>query len=203
MIRAFLRSDNTSYPWFAPAGTRRGLIDNLSAIGYTDPDSGSFVQIGVTEGLRDIMYTNKINPLTFLPGTGILAYGNKTIAGANSALDRINVARLVNYIRTQLNTLARPFVFEPNDPVTQNQVKAVVSSLLNDLVSKRGIYDYLVVCDSTNNTPERVAANELYVDVAIEPTKDVEFIYIPIRLTNPGTLQSNNISPAQTTGTGA
>ena len=202
-LRAILKSDNISYPWLAPAGTRRGLIDNISAIGYIDPVTGSFISIGVTQGLRDIMYTNRINPMTNLPGAGLVVYGQKTLASTPSSMDRINISRLVNYLRTQLNTLARPFIFEPNDPITRNAVKAVVSSLMNDLVAKRGITDYLVVCDGTNNTADRITRNELYVDVAIQPTKDVEFIYIPIRLKNPGEIQGGNIASATAVGTGA
>lgn len=203
MIRAFIRSDNASYPWFAPAGTRRGQLDNVNAVGYIDPASGSFVSIGVTQGLRDTMYANQINPLTYLQGAGLVAYGNKTTAATPSALDRINVSRLINYIRSQLDYLGRPYIFEPNDPITRNQIKTVTESLLNDIVSKRGITDYLVVCDSSNNTPDRIARNELYVDVAIQPTKDVEFIYIPIRLKNPGELESGNVASTLTAGTGA
>lgn len=203
VIRAIIKSDNVSYPWLAPAGTRRGLIDNLNAIGYIDGASGQFISIGVTQGLRDVMYVNKINPLTVLPGTGLVIYGQKTLSAEPSALDRINVARLVNYLRTQLNVLGRPFVFEPNDPITRNAMTAVVNSLMNDLVAKRGITDYLVVCDSTNNTPERIARNELWVDVAVQPTKDVEFIYIPVRLKNPGEIQAGNLASAATVGTGA
>jgi len=202
-LRSIIKSDNIGYPWLAPAGTRRGLIDNLSAIGYVDPDSGSFISIGVTQGLRDTLYTNKINPLTQLPGTGLVIYGQKTLASYPSSLDRINVARLVNYIRTQLNILARPFIFEPNDPITRKNISTVVSSLFNDLIAKRGITDYLVVCDTTNNTPERIARNELWVEAAIQPTKDVEFIYIPIRLKNPGEIQAGNLASATTVGTGA
>ena len=203
VLRAIIKSDNISFPWLAPAGTRRGLVDNLNAIGYVDADSGQFISIGVSQGLRDVMYTNKINPLTNLPGTGLVIYGQKTLSSEPSSLDRINVARLINYLRLQLNTLARPFIFEPNDPITRNAISAVVSSLLNDLVAKRGITDYLVVCDGTNNTAERIARNELYVDVAIQPTKDVEFIYIPIRLKNPGEIQADNIATASAVGTGA
>ena len=203
VLRAMLKSDNISYPWFAPAGTRRGLIDNLNAIGYIQPSSGQFISIGVTQGLRDTLYENKINPLTFLPSNGLLIYGQKTLSAVPSALDRVNVARLVNYVRKLLNTLSQPFVFEPNDPITRNAMLAVVNSLLNDLVAKRGITDYLAVCDTTNNTPERIARNELWVDVAIQPTKAVEFIYIPIRLKNPGEIQAGNLASAATLGTGA
>lgn len=203
VLRAIVKSDNIAYPWLAPAGTRRGIIDNLNAIGYINDASGAFISIGVTQGLRDVMYTNKINPLTYLPGSGLVVYGQKTLASTPSSLDRINVARLVNYLRTQLNTLSRPFIFEPNDPITRNAITAVVSSLLNDLVAKRGITDYVVTCDTTNNTAERIARNELYVDVAVQPTKDVEFIYIPIRLKNPGEIEAGNLASATTVGTGA
>jgi hypothetical protein len=202
VLRVFLKSDNLSYPWLAPAGTRRGLIDNLNAIGYLN-DSGQFISIGVTQGLRDVLYSNKINPLTFLPSNGLLVYGQKTLSSTPSALDRINVSRLVNYLRLQLNNLAQPFIFEPNDPITRNSILTVVNSLLNDLVVKRGITDYLAVCDTSNNTPERIARNELYLDVAIQPTKDVEFIYIPIRLKNPGEIQAGNLASASAVGTGA
>jgi len=189
MLRVFLHSDNMSYQWFAPAGTRRGLVDNATAIGYVDSKTGLFVRTGVSQQLRDALYELRINPITLLPGSGIVAYGQKTLnPTAGSALDRINVARLVNYLRTVLRGVANQFLFEPNDKLTRDQVKQTVESVFNDLVAKRGVYDYLVVCDTTNNTPDRIARNELYVDVAVEPMKDVEFIYIPIRLKNPGSI---------------
>jgi len=202
-LRSILNSDNASYPWIAPAGTRRGVIDNLNAIGYVNASTGAFVSVGINQGLRDILYTNAINPITSLPGVGLVVYGQKTLATLPSALDRINVSRLINYIRKQLNVLSKPFLFEPNDSITRNSMTAVVNSLLNDLVAKRGVADYLVVCDTSNNTPDRINRNELWVDVAIQPTKDVEFIYIPIRLVAAGQLNSNNVAPAQPVGTGA
>ena len=187
MLRTILRSDNVSYPWFAPAGVRRGLIDNVSSIGYVDTtDSNAFRSIGVTAGLRDVLYTQRVNPITVLPGVGLVNYGQKTRAASTSAMDRINVARLVCYLRKVLDEVARPFIFEPNDTITRNQVKQAFESVLNDVVAKRGIYDYLVVCDTTNNTPDRIDRNELYVDIAIEPVKAIEFIYIPVRLKNTG-----------------
>ena len=192
MLRTFLRSDNLSYQWFAPAGTRRGVIDNAVAIGYVNTNSGLFVRTGVSQQLRDALYELRLNPVSLINGAGIVAYGQKTrspsVGGGGSAMDRINVARLVNYLRTVLRGVANQFLFEPNDKITRDQVKQLVESVLNDLIAKRGVYDYLVVCDSTNNTPDRIARNELYVDVAIEPMKDVEFIYIPIRLKNPGSI---------------
>ena len=185
-LRTFLHNDNLAYQWFAPAGTRRGLVDNAVSVGYIDSTSGEYNPIGVNQGLRDSLYENKINPITNLPGVGLVVWGQKTRNPTASAMDRINVARLVNYIRTILANVGNGFLFEPNDKITRDQLKTIISGAINDLVSKRGIYDYLVVCDDSNNTPDRIARNELYVDVAIEPTKDVEFIYIPIRLYNPG-----------------
>jgi hypothetical protein len=188
MLRTFIRSDAASYPWIAAAGVRRGLIDNATNIGYIDAVTGEFQTTKVRVGLRDVMYVNQVNPLTFFTGTGLLNYGNKTSFASQSALDRINVARLINYVRYQLNIIVRPFVFEPNDVFTRNQVAAIVSGLMSDLMSKRGIYDFSVVCDGSNNTPDRIDRNELWVDVAIEPVKAAEFIYIPVRVVNTGEL---------------
>ena len=189
MLRTMIRSDNVSFPWFAPAGVRRGIIDNASSIGYIDVNDGNlFKSIGVTAGLRDTLYGDlvKINPLTVLPGVGLVAYGQKTRASQTSAMDRINVARLICYLRLVLDKVARPFLFEPNDTITRNQVKSAFEAVLNDLVAKRGLYDYLVVCDTSNNTPDRIDRNELYVDIAIKPVKAIEFIYIPVRIVNTG-----------------
>jgi hypothetical protein len=187
MLRTFIRSDGQSYPWFAPAGVRRGVIDNVSSIGYIDTADGNlFKSIGVTLGLRDVLYENRVNPLTVLPGVGLVAYGQKTRLAYTSALDRVNVVRLICYLRLVLDKVARPFIFEPNDTITRNQVKAGFEAVLNDVVAKRGLYDYLVVCDTTNNTPDRIDRNELYVDIAIKPVKAIEFIYIPVRVRNTG-----------------
>lgn len=194
MLRTFLYSDQVSYPWFAPAGVRRGAIDNVSAIGYVDPVSNVFVKTGLNNGLRDVLYENRINPIASLPGTGIVAYGQKTRYTSGSALDRINVARLTNYLRSVFTGAIQQFLFEPNDKITRDQVKQAVESLLNDLIAKRGIYDYVVVCDETNNTSDRIARNELYVDVAIEPMRAIEFIYIPIRIRNPGTISGSSLT---------
>lgn len=190
MIRTILRNDNVAYPWFAPAGTRRGIIDNATNIGYIDAATGEFQVIKTRIGIRDVLYTNQINPMVFFTGNGLLNYGNKSSFNSQSALDRINVARLIAYIRRQLTIAARPFVFEPNDSITRQQIAGVIESLMVDLVAKRGIYDYLVVCDESNNTPARIDRNELWVDVAIEPVKAVEFIYIPVRVLNTGELSA-------------
>jgi hypothetical protein len=188
MLRTFLRNDTISYPWLAAAGTRRGTIDNALSIGYIDSATGEWQSIKTRLGIRDVLYINFINPLVFFTGVGLLNYGNKTSFNSSSALDRTNVARLIAYIRRQLTLAARPFVFEPNDALTRNQISGVVQTLMVDLVAKRGLYDYLVVCDDSNNTPARIDRNELWIDVAVEPVKAAEFIYIPVRILNTGEL---------------
>jgi hypothetical protein len=196
ILRTIARSDDQSFQWFAPAGTRRGLIDNVNAIGFINSATGEFQVDNVRESLRDTLYSNRINPITFFNGVGLMNYGNKTRAVTTSSLDRINVARLTNYLRSQLQATALGFVFEPNDKITRDELKEQVEQIMNDLVAKRGIFDYLVVCDDTNNTSTRIDRNELYVDVAIEPTKAAEFIFIPIRLKNTGEIASGNVASA-------
>jgi len=186
MVRTILRSDAVSYPWLAPAGTRRGIVDNASAIGYIDSATGEFQQISVSQAVRDVLYERNINPITFIPGVGITNFGNKTSTTVTSALDRINVARLVAFLRGRLEEIGKLFLFEPNDEITRNEITNTINSLMIDLIAKRAIYDYLVVCDLSNNTPARIDRNELWVDIAIEPVKAVEFIYIPLRIKNTG-----------------
>jgi hypothetical protein len=189
MLRTIALNDQVAYPWFAPAGIRRGGITNATAVGYIDSE-GEFNSVALNTGQRDTLYEQKINPITFFTGTGLVNYGQKTRARGASSLDRINVARLVVYLRRQLNSLAKPYIFEPNDKITRDEIKAQVESLLLELVGQRAIYDYIVVCDESNNTPSRIDRNELYIDIAIEPVKAVEFIYIPLRLKNTGEIAS-------------
>ena len=188
MVRTILRSDAASYPWLAPAGTRRGVVDNAISIGYINAATGEFTQIGVSQAVRDILYERNINPITFIPGIGITNFGNKTSTATTTALDRINVARLVAFLRGRLEEIGKLYLFEPNDTITRNQITNSVNSLMIDLVAKRALYDYLVVCDLSNNTPARIDRSELWVDVAIEPVKAVEFIYIPLRIKNTGAI---------------
>ena len=185
MLRTLALSDQVSFPWFAPAGTRRGGITNASSTGFLNAE-GEFVATALNEGQRDTLYSNAVNPITFITGAGLVNFGQKTRARGASSLDRINVARLVIYLRSQLNKLAKPYIFEPNDKITRDEIKQAAESLMLELVSQRALYDYLVVCDESNNTPSRIDRNELYLDIAIEPVKAVEFIYIPLRLKNTG-----------------
>ncbi len=189
MLRTIALSDNVSYPWFAPAGTRRGGITNVSSVGYVDPLTGEFNATALNTGQRDTLASIHVNPITYITGTGLVNYGQYTRQLTASALDRINVARLVIYLRRQFAQLAKPYVFEPNDTITRNEIKQAAESLLLELVGQRALYDYLVVCDTSNNTPARIDRSELYLDVAIEPVKAVEFIYIPLRLKNTGEIK--------------
>ena len=188
MIRTFITSDQKGYQWFAPAGIRRGGVDSkVTAVGYLK--NGEFQVAPLPQGIRDVMYqTAKINPIATIPGSGIVNFGNLTRAKAASSLDRINVARLVCYLRRQLDILSRPYLFEPNDKTTRNEIKAAAESFLLELVGQRALYDFIVVCDESNNTNERIDRSELWMDIAVEPVKAVEFIYIPLRLKKTGSI---------------
>ena len=194
MLRTIIRSDSVAYPWFAPAGLRRGVVDNALQIGYLQAQTGEFQPLGVNQGIRDVLYSNDVNPITFIPGTGITNFGNHTLQGNATALDRINVARLVAFIRGRLEIIGNQYLFEPNDTITRASIQAQITALMTDLVNKRGLYDYLVICDLNNNTPATIDANELYVDIAIEPVKAVEFIYIPMRIQNTGEIQAQGLA---------
>jgi Phage tail sheath C-terminal domain len=204
MLRTIINSDNVSYPWFAPAGTRRGGVDNATSVGYVDGATGEFKTTALYQGLRDVLQGTgvEINPIATLPGVGIVNFGQKTRAKNSSALDRINVARLVAYLRYQLSVLAKPYLFEPNDAQTRREIKAAADSLLLELVGQRALNDFITVCDTSNNTPARIDRSELWLDIAIEPVKAVEFIYIPLRILNTGAIASGNLG-SLSTGSGA
>ena len=183
-LRTFAFNDQVAFPWFAPAGFQRGLVQNATSVGYVNPDDGEFVSVTLNEGQRDTLYSNKVNPIAQFPGRGLAVFGQKTLNPNSSALDRVNVARLLVYIREQLDDAVKPFLFEPNDELTRANAKSVVDGFLSQLVIQRGLFDFVTVCDATNNTAARIDRNELYIDIAIQPVKAVEFIYIPIRIQN-------------------
>ena len=162
------------------------IVDNATSVGYIKASTGEFNTVSLTESVRDAMHTVKVNPITFFAGAGIVNFGNLTKTTTPSALDRINVSRLAVYLRTQLDAISKPFIFEPKDELTRNEIKQAIESFLLELVGQRALFDFLVVCDDTNNTSTRIDRNELYVDIAIEPVKSVEFIYIPLRIKNTG-----------------
>ena len=184
-LRTIAFSDQVSYPWFAPAGLTRGVVSNASQVGYINSED-EFVKVQLSEGQRDVLYGQRINPIADFPSTGMAVYGQKTTQATSTALDRVNVARLVNYMRHNLDQMSRAFLFEQNDKITRDNMRDAVERFCGNLVTQRGLYDFLVVCDESNNTPARIDRNELWVDVAIQPAKAVEFIYIPLRIRNTG-----------------
>ena len=184
ILRTMAYNDQVAYPWFAPAGYQRGLVSNATSVGYLDGETNEYKPVALSQGQRDNLYVNKVNPIGTFTGRGIVVFGQKTLNPVSSALDRVNVARLVNYIRDRLDEAMRPFLFEPNDDITRQNAKTTVDRFLGQLVTSRGLFDFLSVCDSSNNTPDRIDRNELWVDIAIQPVKSIEFIYVPIRIQN-------------------
>lgn len=190
-LRTITYSDNAGYVWDAPAGVSNSDMSGISKVGYFTGRPGTataFIESNLNDGQRDNLYeyNKNINPFVFFPGRGLLVWGQKTSAPAASAHDRINVMRLVMYLRRALRKGAVPFVFKPNDFITRGDLKAAGDSILNDIMIKRGLYDFFSQCDEGNNGPDRIDRNEMWYDVAIKPTKAAEFIYIPIRTVNTG-----------------
>ena len=186
MLQVIAYNDQVAYPWFAPAGFNRGLLSNADSVGYLTSEN-EYQPVVLNQGQRDVLYTNNINPIAYFPNRGIVVWGQKTLNPIASALDRVNVARLINYLSYNLNILALPFLFEQNDHQTRASVVTVFNSFMGTLLTKRALYDYAVVCDLTNNTPATIDANQLWIDVAIKPEIAIEFIYIPIRILATGT----------------
>jgi len=185
-LRTIAFNDNAAFQWFAPAGYQRGLVSNASSVGYIDATSGEYNSVVLSEGSRDTLYASKINPIAYMPNRGLVVFGQKSLHPTASALDRVNVGRLICYLRYQFDQLAKPFLFELNDRMTRDQVLDTFERFLSDLSAKRALYDFLVVCDESNNTPARIDANQLWVDIAIQPAKAAEFIYVPVRIKNTG-----------------
>lgn len=184
-MRVIANNDKLAYQWFAPAGYNRGMVPNATSVGYLTRE-GEFRATILSEAQRDSLYVNKINPIAYMPGRGLVVYGQKTLHGNTTALDRINVARLINYIRYNGDLLARQFLFEPNTAHTREVARVTFERFLSDLIALDGLYDFLVVCDDSNNTPTRIDRNELWIDIAIAPVKTIEFIIIPLRVRNTG-----------------
>lgn len=185
-LRTIMFNDNVGQPWFAPMGTNRGLVANVSSVGFVD-NTNTFNVVSLNTGQQAALYNVSINPIVNFPGgVGLRVWGQKTNYGINSALNRINVARLIIKMKYDLSNALQPLIGEPNDATTQGSAANLVNRYMAGLRSLRAVYDYAVRCDSSNNTPDRVAANELWVDIAISPTKAVEFIYVPILIVAPG-----------------
>ena len=190
-VRTYAYNDVVAQLWYAPAGATRGTCPQLSNIGYVTGTLGTrttFVQEQLDQGSRDALYVDpvQINPLTYIQGSGILVFGQKNSSPVSSSLNRVNVARLTAYIRRSLRKLLFSFLFEPNDSITRGNVLYAVNGFLSPLVTRRGLYDYVAVCDSSNNPASAIQRHELYVDIYIQAVVDIEYIYVPITLEDTG-----------------
>lgn len=172
-VRQMAFTDNVAESWFAPAGFRRGRLTKPTA-----------TELSLNQGDRDALYVNNINPIVNFVPEGITIFGQKTAQRAATALDRINVRRLMIYLRKILLQTGRQDLFEPNDAFTWDIVKTKAEAVLSDIQARRGITDFRVVCDSTVNTPLRVDRNELWCKILIRPTKTAEWIIFEVNLTN-------------------
>jgi hypothetical protein len=195
-LKTFANSDNVADVWFPPAGLRRGVVVGVSDIGYVTGTLGTattFVSSAINQGQRDVLYEffKNVNPIAFFPGRGIVVWGQKTSYPSASAFDRISVMRLLQKIKRDLRKAAMVYLFEVNDQITRDSIKLMIDSYLGDILTRRGLYDFAVLCDSSNNTPARIDRNELWVDIALKPVKSIEFIYIPIRVLTTGAPMPN------------
>jgi len=169
------RNDINNFPWFSPAGTARGGILNAVKLAYTP-----------NQTQRDVLYGNRINPVIFSPGAGIILFGDKTGFGKASAFDRINVRRLFIFIEEAISAAARDQLFEFNDEITRTNFVNIVEPFLRDVQSKRGIFDFRVVCDETNNTAAIIDNNEFVADIFIKPARSINFIGLTFVATRTG-----------------
>lgn len=166
-----IRTDRDSYPWFSPAGQRRGRILNVLRLNR------------IVSGIeQDILYDNGINSIVTFTGDGTLLFGDKTGDSATSTLSRINVSRLFMYVKKALAPLARSILFEQNDAITRSRFKLAAEGFLDRIVAQRGISEYKVICDTSNNTPEVVEANYFVADILIKPITSIN--YVTVTLTN-------------------
>jgi hypothetical protein len=162
-----VRTDFERDPWYSPAGFNRGQIKNVTKLAWN-----------ATKGNRDDLYKNGINPIVSFPGEGVILYGDKTMLTKPSAFDRINVRRLFIVLEKAITRAARYSLFEFNDEFTRAQFVALVEPFLRDVQGRRGIYDFRVVCDTTNNTPEVIDRNEFIGDIYIKPARSINFIQL-------------------------
>jgi len=171
----FARTDNVTDPWFAPAGFNRGGLSNIRKLAWNP-----------TLGNRDIIYQNGMNPIVSFAGQGKVIWGQKTMLDKSSAFNRINVRRLFMILEKAIATAVKYFLFEPNDDLTRLLLVNMIDPFLRDVKARRGVYDYLVICDETNNTPERIDRNELWCDIYVKPTRAAEFIVLNFIATKTG-----------------
>lgn len=169
------RNDSSNAPWVSPAGTSRGAILNAVKLAYNP----SKVQ-------RDRLYSNRVNPVIFSPGSGIILFGDKTGLAKASAFDRINVRRLFIYIENAVKAAADDQLFEFNDETTRNNFLNIVDPFLRDIQAKRGIIDYRVICDESNNTAAVIDNNEFIADIYVKPSRSINFVGLTFVATRSG-----------------
>ena len=169
------RNDINNFPWFSPAGTARGAILNAVKLTYNP-----------SQTQRDKLYSNRINPIIFSPGGGIILFGDKTGLGKASAFDRINVRRLFIFLENAISSAARDQMFEFNDEITRTNFVNIVEPFLRDVQAKRGIFDFRVICDETNNTAAIIDNNEFVADIFIKPARSINFIGLTFVATRTG-----------------
>ena len=165
----------TAEAWYSPAGLARGQIRNVVKLAYNP-----------TQKQRDELYPARVNPVVSFPGEGTILFGDKTALGYSSAFDRINVRKLFLVIEKEIAKIARTSLFEFNDDITRSLFKNNVNPFLRDIQAKRGMYDFLVVCDQTNNVPEIIDRNEFIADIYIKPAKSINFISLNFIATKTG-----------------
>ena len=181
-MRTYAYNDSISYVWYSPAGTNRGVVSNATSVGYIT-DESEFQSVLYSKGQLETLYSNSINPIELRVSRGLVVMGDKTLnADDTAALSRVNVARLVVYIRRQIEKLSESFLFKLNTATTRQEFAGALNAMLANIVQLEGLYDFQVVCDESNNTSSRIDANELWADIAIQPTKSINFIYVPIRI---------------------
>ena len=169
------RTDIEQFPWFSPAGTARGSILNAVKLIY-NPGKKQ----------RDILYSNRINPVILSPGAGIVLFGDKTAFGKASAFDRINVRRLIIFLEDAISAAAKDQLFEFNDELTRTNFVNIVEPFLRDVQANRGIFDFVVICDETNNTAAVIDSNEFVADIFIKPARSINFIGLTFVATRTG-----------------
>lgn len=190
-LKTFAYTSNVAEVWYPPAGLRRGVITGVADMGYVTGTLGTatkFISTPLNQGQRDVLYEfqKNVNIIPFLPGRGFVVFGQKTSYSLTSALDRVNVMLLLQKMKREIRKASMAYLFELNDRITRDSIKTMIDDYLNDILIRRGLYDYLVVCDDSNNTPTRIDRNEMWVDVLVKPAKAIEFIYIPIRVVATG-----------------
>jgi hypothetical protein len=196
-LAAFAYTDKNGNIWDAPAGPNRGVVSSylgVTRVGYVTQanlgtSSAQFNRVRLNDGMRDSLYSLcNINPIQDSIQNGIAIWGQKTRVSVNfnSALDRINVSRMVMHIRRMVRKMLVQYLMQPNVAVTRKNVTSLVVGFLNNIRVNNGLYDFAVLCDESNNTADRIDRNELYVEIALKPVKTIEFIYVPMSLVKTG-----------------